>query len=264
MISKILKRVTRAAFNTVGLDIRRMAPPVIGRTPDIPHEKIWSNATYAPWLADHRFTEIYNMVSQHTLVDRYRCYELWTLAGRIRHLPGDAIEIGVWRGGTGCLIAKRIQSLDPNRTVYLCDTFSGVVAAGEKDTRYRGGEHADTSIEIVEGLISKMTIQNVRVLQGVFPEETSEQMTSLQLALVHIDVDVYKSALQCFEYTWPKVVIGGVVVFDDYGQHGCEGVTRMVNELDLSEALVIYNLNGHAIVVKCAHRLQPGLSACSQ
>src|SRR5262249_16113067 len=123
----------------------------------------------------------------------------------------------------------------------------------EKDTAYRGGEHADTSIEIVEALISKMTIQNVRVLQGIFPEETSEQITSLQLALVHIDVDFYKSVLQCFEYTWPKVVIGGVVVFDDYGQLGCEGVTRMVNELDLPDALVIYNLNGHAIVVKCAH-----------
>jgi O-methyltransferase len=77
-------------------------------------------------------------------------------------------------------------------------------------------------------------------------------MTSHQLAFIHIDVDVYNSALQCFEYTWPKVVIGGVVVFDDYGQVGCEGVTRMVNELDLADAVVICNFNGHAIVVKCA------------
>jgi O-methyltransferase len=72
----------------------------------------------------------------------------------------------------------------------------------------------------VEGLISKMAIQIVRVLQGIFPKETGEQMTSHQLALVHIDVDVYNSALKCFEYTWPNVVIGGVVVFDDYGQVG--------------------------------------------
>jgi O-methyltransferase len=42
------------------------------------------------------------------------------------------------------------------------------------------------------------------------------------------------------------------VVFDDYGQVGCEGVTRMVNELDLADAVVNCNFNGHAIVVKCA------------
>jgi O-methyltransferase len=125
------------------------------------------NATYAPWLADHRFNEIYNDQSAHSCRS-ISVLRLWALAGRIRHLPGDAIEIGVWRGGTGCLIAKRTQALDPNRTVYLCDTLSGVVGAGERDTRYRGGEHADTSIEIVEGLISKMAIQIVRVLQGIF------------------------------------------------------------------------------------------------
>jgi O-methyltransferase len=254
MISGALKRMTKAAFNAAGLDIRRIPRTgnVLGSAPDVPHEMFRSAASYAPWLADFRFNQIYKMIGQHSLVDQYRCYELWTLAGRIRYLPGDAIEIGVWRGGTGCLIAKRIQSLDPNRTVYLCDTFSGVVGAGAKDTRYRGGEHADTSIEIVQELISKMTIQNIRILKGIFPEETSEQMTSHQLALVHIDVDVYNSALRCFEYTWPKLVIGGVVVFDDYGFAGCEGVTRMVNGLDLPDALLIYNLNGHAILVKCA------------
>jgi O-methyltransferase len=254
MLSETLKRMTKAMFNAAGLDIRRSREGghSLGSSPDIPHEIFMPNATYAPWLADLCFNQIYDLIGQHTLVDQYRCYELWTLAGRIKYLPGDAVEIGVWRGGTGCLIAKRIQSFDPNRKVYLCDTFCGVIGASDKDTRYRGGEHADTSIEIVEELSRQVGLQNVRILRGVFPEETSEQVTSHQLALVHIDVDVYDSALRCFEHTWPKVVIGGVVVFDDYGFIGCEGVTRMVNELDLADAVVIYNLNGHAIVVKCA------------
>jgi O-methyltransferase len=150
MLSETLKRMTKAMFNAAGLDIRRSREGrhSLGSSPDIPHEIFMPNATYAPWLADLSFNQIYDLIGQHTLVDQYRCYELWRLAGRIKYLPGDAVEVGVWRGGTGCLIAKRIQSFDPNRKVYLCDTFCGVVGASDKDTQYRGGEHPDTSIEI--------------------------------------------------------------------------------------------------------------------
>ena len=48
------------------------------------------------------------------------------------------------------------------------------------------------------------------------------------------------------------MVSGGATVFDDYGFHGCEGVTRMVNAIRERDAAVIYNLNGHAIVLKCS------------
>jgi O-methyltransferase len=246
----MLKRIAKGMFNFVGLDVRRIRTHQFSF--GITHVLLRPNATYAPWLAEPKFNETYKIIEHHTLVDLYRCYELWTLAGHIRHLPGDVIEIGVWRGGTGCLIAKRVQSLAANRTVYLCDTFSGVVGVGEKDTKYRGGEHADTSLGDVEQLVKTLALDNVRILQGIFPEETGQQITSNHLALVHIDVDVYNSALHCFEWAWPKLVAGGAVVFDDYGLLGCEGVTRMVNELDLPNCLIIYNLNGHALVVKCA------------
>ncbi len=126
------------------------------------------------------------------------------------------------------------------------------MGAGERDTGYRGGEHADTSLNVVEELMKQLTLDNVQIIQGIFPENTGEQVTSNQFAFVHIDVDVYNSALHCFEWTWPKLVVGGAIVFDDYGFLGCEGVTRMVNELDLPNASIIYNLNGHAVVVKCA------------
>jgi O-methyltransferase len=40
-------------------------------------------------------------------------------------------------------------------------------------------------------------------------------------------------------------------VFDDYGFATCDGVTKLVNErMGQMNATAIYNLNGHAIVVK--------------
>ena len=53
------------------------------------------------------------------------------------------LEVGVGRGGTGALLAKRAQG----KTTYLCDTFTGVVKASSIDPTYRDGEHADTSAD---------------------------------------------------------------------------------------------------------------------
>jgi O-methyltransferase len=99
-------------------------------------------------------------------------------------------------------------------------------------------------------LIARVGLNNTRILAGIFPHETGAQVTTNQLTLVHIDVDVHDSAKWCFEWAWPRVVPGGATVFDDYGCHGCEGVTRMVNAVREPDAAVIYNLNGHAVVVK--------------
>jgi O-methyltransferase len=212
--------------------------------PDVPHEPINANATYAPWRLDHDFQEAFGLICEHTLVDIYRCYELWTFAGRT--LPGNIIEVGVWRGGTGCLMARRA----PTKTVYLCDTFSGVIGAGARDTYYKGGEHSDASIETVRELSTRMKLKNTRLLVGTFPKDTSAQIASEQFALAHIDVDVYESAKWCFEWIWPRIVPYGAVIFDDYGFYACVGVTRMVNEIRDPDALTVYNLNGHAIVLK--------------
>ena len=53
------------------------------------------------------------------------------------------------------------------------------------------------------------------------------------------------------EWSWDRLVPGGIVVYDDYGFNFCAGITRLVNEQVADpHKLVLHNLNGHAIVVK--------------
>jgi O-methyltransferase len=62
---------------------------------------------------------------------------------------------------------------------------------------------------------------------------------------------VYSSAKGVVEWGIPLLSQGGVIVFDDYGFSGCEGVTRLVNSLRTDRRfLFIHNLNGHAILIK--------------
>jgi len=135
--------------------------------------------------------------------------------------------------------------------VFLCDTFRGVVHAGASDTAYVGGEHADTSVSTVSSLAARLGLVNIRILQGVFPAEAADRIAAQHIRLCHMDVDVYESARQSFEWVWPRIVTGGIVVLDDYGFYSCGGVTKLVNTMiGLSDRLVIYNINGHAIIVK--------------
>ncbi len=208
------------------------------------YERLEPNATYAPWLADNRFLITYKTLAAYTLVDIYRCWELWTLAKQTSTLKGNILEVGVWRGGTGVLLAKNSGTL-----VYLCDTFTGVVKAGEYDSHYTGGEHSDANQCDVEELLAIFGIENTKILNGVFPDETAACIPPyIRFRLCHIDVDTYQSAKDIMDWVWPRLVVGGVVVYDDYGFDKCSGVTRHVNEL--TDRLVLYNLNGHAIVIK--------------
>jgi O-methyltransferase len=252
--------LTKDLLRMMGYELRWVGP-VVGASmsasadPNIWHSQVWPFATYSPWITDTAFTRVYDRIKHHTLVDHYLCYDLWQLVAEIAKLDGgDLIEVGSWRGGTGCVIATKAALCKLANTVYLCDTFKGVVKAGTLDTFYQGGEHADTSPEIVNGLVRRLGLRNVEVLTGIFPEETGQRIADREFRFCHIDVDVYQSAADVVEWVWPRLVAGGMIAYDDYGFRGCEGVTRFVNEQRLKpDRLILHNLNGHAICIKTAH-----------
>lgn len=226
------------------------------------YEKIAPLSNYAPWTTDELFRKTYDEIHDHTMVDEYRCYQLWRLVEQAGERPGDVLEIGVWRGGTGALLARRVaqcfEAADREGKhaarkpeVFLADTFSGVVKAGPRDEYYRGGEHANTSVGLVRSFLDACGIDNAELLEGVFPEQTGAAIEDRSFSLCHIDVDVYQSARDCLEWVWPRMVTGGIVVYDDYGFYGCEGVTRHVNEeFPRSDRVVVHNLSGQAVMIK--------------
>jgi O-methyltransferase len=215
------------------------------------HAMAYPISSYAPWQADEEFQRVYQAVKKNTLVDVWRCYELWSLVGELREVPGAILEVGVWRGGSGALIATRAAAIGVTDPVFLCDTWHGLVKTGEIDSSYRDGEHGDSSREIVEALIQRLGLDNVELLQGVFPEETGGRIADRALRLCHVDVDVYQSAKDVFDWAWERLSPGGLAVFDDYGFPACPGITKFVDEQrGRDDRLVLHNLNGHGIVVK--------------
>ena len=210
-------------------------------------------ATYSPWLQDDEFLRCHSIIKENTLVDIYRCYELWHLLAQTRHLEGDILEVGAWRGGTGGLLGLRAKLLGLGADIFLCDTFEGVVKSGDLDQHYSDGEHADTSIPVVSSLMEKLDVDRVKILKGFFPEDTGADIEDRSFRFCHIDVDVYQSGKDSLEWVWSRLPVGGLVVFDDFGFPSTHGIAHLVHEKENdSDLACIQNLNGHAIFVKTA------------
>lgn len=175
-----------------------------------------------PWETDETFLSLMREIDGHTLVDPIRCFMLYQLARQARTLDGAVAEVGVYRGGTGRLLS---QVFTGAKTVHLFDTFEGMPDPDPKRDPYVKGFLSDTSVAAVRAYLADR--DNVVLHPGWFPE-TAASLQGERFAFVHVDADIYQSTLDACRFFFPKMVAGGVMVFDDYGN--CLGATQAIDE----------------------------------
>jgi len=249
MMPAIAKRVVGGVIKSLGP--RRMLNAIRHADPRLVGPYVASD--YPKHLHDPAFVSALKAARADTLVDELRQHELWSLVQQAGKLaPGDILEVGVWRGGTGLILGKAMAHFGVGGQLFLADTFSGVVKAGANDNLYVGGEHADTSAAHVQGLLERNGVIGARLLVGIFPEDTADQIPG-SLRMVHIDVDVQQSARDIVDWTISRLVPGGLIVFDDYGAASCAGVTRLCEEYETDQRFTfLHNWNGHCVLIKRA------------
>lgn len=230
-------------FNAVSRAVSR----VLGQR----YQLVLPFATYAPWLDDREFQALFERIKSDCLVNIYQCWELWTLTRQIASLPGDLLEVGVWRGGSSVIMAKAMQLSDSRSHLFCCDTFAGLVKTGGEDPHLRDGDLADSGPQFVHQKMAQAGVHEYTVLEGVFPDQTGESLQNQRFSLCHIDVDTRASAEGVFEWVWPRLLGGGVVIFQDYGFHRTPGIAALVDEIRGRPGMrVVHNLNGNALVFK--------------
>lgn len=175
-------------------------------------------------------TELIRLVDgKNSCVPPWKLMNLWDT---IKICPdGDILEIGAWRGGTSLMMAASASVHKPSSKVFICDTFEGIVLAGPEDNFHKDGDFGDTtSKEVVEELLSNQGLSNFKVIKGIFPADTGNQVDSQNIAFVHVDVDVYAGHMEIFKWLEGKLTNGAIIIFDDYGSPTCLGATKAVHE----------------------------------
>lgn len=87
--------------------------------------------------------------------------------------------------------------------------------------------------------MKKLDLTNTKILKEIFPDETSNLVKVFRFC--HIDVDVYQSSKDIMEWIWSKLVVGGMILFDDYGMYQCDGITKLVNEERNKQDRIVVN-----------------------
>jgi hypothetical protein len=82
------------------------------------------------------------------------------------------------------------------------------------------------------------TYREVRYYKGLFPVSAVELESDRRFAMVHIDVDLYQSTLDCLKFFYPRLTPGGILLSHDYSV--LEGVRQAFGEFlaDKPERLV--------------------------
>jgi len=160
-------------------------------------------------------------------------------------IEGDIIEIGLFRGGSFAMLCET----NPFKHVYGFDTFEGLPQHSKEDNKHVKGEFANTSIEIVENLVSHLN--NYTIEKARFPQEINIDLSDKKFSLVHIDVDLYHEYINVLNFIYDKVSKNGRIVFDDYNHPNCHGAKKAVDLFfkDKPEEIITSNTS-QAFVVK--------------
>lgn len=224
-----------------------------------------SRAHYAPdvaWWADRSWIEPYRRFlardihrpdqDETRILDRR--FQLLQFAESVAALRGSTAECGVYRGVSSGILCRRLaETYAPSERHFGFDSFQGLPEPGEHDylpdgtTVWAQGQLA-VSQDQVAALLAEFPF--CELVPGWLPDSLAAA-SEHEFRFVHIDVDLYESTRGCLEFFYPKLVPGGVILFDDHGFADCPGARLAANEYFAEkEDQVIDLATGQGVVVK--------------
>jgi hypothetical protein len=181
-----------------------------------------------------------------------------------RGVPGDVIECGSYRGATGLFLALLGRMHDISQRVLLLDTFTGIPFPSAYDTGRREDEFTLDGDQV--GQIRRQAValgieERIEIHRGLFAD-TFQSLARHPRTFVfaHIDANLYQSTKEACRFTIPRMLEGGIVVFDDYN-----GVCDLGARLAIDEYLTPQAIRPAALAACSAYiRIGPAQSVVSE
>lgn len=177
------------------------------------------------WWQDEDFNAYlkkFNEIDGNNADRRYMVSQLLRLT---RGVSGDTAEVGVFEGAMSWLI---LEANGPHRQHHIFDSFEGLSAPGRNDGAHWVKGALACGEDTVHGNLSRFE-GSFKTYKGWVPERFHE-VEACRFSLVHIDVDLYQPTLDSFEFFYPRMNPGGIIVCDDYNFTSCPGATQAVDD----------------------------------
>ena len=144
-------------------------------------------------------------------------------------------------GGAGFMMSK----INLKGNTYLFDSFSGFK---KNDGLHKKDIFIYDDINLIRKNIKKLKLKKIEVFKAYFPKNINIKIN--QVKLCHIDVNTYYDTKQIY---FLKIIKGGIIIFDDFGIWGVDGIKKLIYEIEKkysTEFYFIKNYMGQCILIK--------------
>jgi hypothetical protein len=181
---------------------------------------------------------------------------------KVKNLPGDIVEIGVFKGSGVATFSKILHIFSPNSIKQIIgfdifDPEKAKIILDEKES-----VNDNTSMNQVYSRVNvedrtlenvKKTLMNIDCNPNFELVEGDVEITlpcyiennpGLRISLLYIDVDIERPTYIALKYLWDKVVPGGIIVLDEYEYHiftESSGVDKFLKEFKMEYNLISTN-----------------------
>ena len=177
------------------------------------------------------FERNYALVESHTLLMKEQVRSIFDRLVEVRHLPGDCIEFGGFRGGLSFFLGLCLRDLGLAKRVFMLDSFQGLPQTdAARDGPFERGMMASDLPSVLQQRAALGLDGVVEVRAGWFDDSLAQMPPAAQFCLAHLDADIYASTKTALRYILPRLAQGGAVVLDDCLFFGATGVVQAAEE----------------------------------
>jgi hypothetical protein len=169
----------------------------------------------------------------------WKCHTACWAAATASRLEGDFVECGVGFGMTSSVVMNYIDT----PKFWLIDAWGGEVPLDEGEIVHRYAT-ADQARAVFSDL------PQAQVVHGVVPS-ILDTVTIERVSYLHVDMNSWQADLAAIEHFWPRLVIGAIVIIDDFGFGGFEKTREAMDDFAARNGTaVLYSPIGPGMIVK--------------
>ena len=192
----------------------------------------------------------------------------------VKDLPGDIVEVGVFKGSGMASFMKFIEIYGPNSNkkvigfdIFDTDDAESILendGSTDKDSMkvvYNRVNHDELTYDSVKERLENTGVSSDKFklikgdVQYSIPKYLKENK-GFRVSLLYIDVDLDRPTYYTLKYLWERILPGGVIIFDEYEYHKFSESAGV--EKFLRESGVEYNLQSTNWIAPTAFMVKKG------
>jgi O-methyltransferase len=139
---------------------------------------------------------------------------IWAVS-QVLDYPGAVMEFGTFRGFKMKFVMEYFGEKLNNHDVYLFDTFNGIDPNQMEGSPNLPDEHQKA--QLYPYVINRFkNYKNLKIVKGAAPDSFN-QVDIDKISFIHLDMNSWMAEIGTLERVWDKIVIGGVILLDDFG-----------------------------------------------